>query len=336
MTRPRKLLSAPAGATGRAIAAEQLKRWLAAERKLAGRQGPTSLHDFRVALRRLRSTVRAFRPFLQHPKGLRRRLRRLAQSTNESRNLEVWRDWVATQARDLTRKQKAGVAWLRARLAAEQRLASAQVRELVARWLPRLRSELRQVTNRGPQHQHRLRRQRAARVVARVIRAELQVLVTQLDKVKSIKDREPAHAARIAAKRVRYLLEPFRGELLGSGTALRLLERLQDILGEVHDAHVFADSLRETLAEATKQRSLATTRQLLPWPSENEAPRHRPAPPGSRTGLLMLARRLRRDGEKRFARLQTEWLRGGGTEQLNVAVRRCASAAAKLNRGGRI
>lgn len=322
------MLSGSAATAGRAISAEQLKRWLASERKLARRQGPTALHDFRVALRRLRSTLRAFRPYLQHPKGLRRRLRRLAQSTNESRNLEVWRGWVTAQARNLTLRQKAGVGWLRARLAAEQRLANAQVRERVSDWLPRLRSELRQVTNQVPRHRHHLRRERAIGAVARVIRAELRTLATQLDSVSSMKDRQAAHTARIAAKRMRYLIEPLREELPGAGTALRQLERLQDILGEVHDAHVFADSLRAKLSEATQQRSLAASRQVLPWPSENEVPR-RPAPPAARTGLLTLARRLRRDGEKRFLRLE-EWRMSGELERLGAAVRRT------VNRGGRI
>ena len=58
-----------------------------------------ALHDLRVSLRRLRTWLRAFRPFVDDTVGRksRRRLRRLVRSTNSARDLEVWSIWIAEQ-----------------------------------------------------------------------------------------------------------------------------------------------------------------------------------------------------------------------------------------------
>jgi CYTH domain-containing protein len=58
------------------------------------------------------------------------------------------------------------------------------------------------------------------------------------------------HRARIAAKRLRYLLDPFVGGVPDGGAVIDQLKALQDALGDVHDAHVFLAELRETLPEA--------------------------------------------------------------------------------------
>jgi CHAD domain-containing protein len=59
---------------------------------------------------------------------------------------------------------------------------------------------------------------------------------------------ETIHALRIEGKRLRYLLE-FFGEVLGPGPApaIEALVALQDHIGELHDAEVAVDLLREFL-----------------------------------------------------------------------------------------
>src|SRR6478672_7935479 len=56
-----------------------------------------ALHDFRVALRRLRSWLRAFRPALADTVGpkIERRLKQIAKETGASRDLEVHVAWVS-------------------------------------------------------------------------------------------------------------------------------------------------------------------------------------------------------------------------------------------------
>jgi CHAD domain-containing protein len=295
-----KLLRGSAAEAGRAIARRQTTAWIETRRGIVRPGDSEALHDFRVALRRLRSTLRTFRPYLSLPPGLRRRLRRLSRATNESRNLEIWQSWVEQHTGKLTTRQEAGVHWLRARLRVQRRRSTALMQAEIAQRLPRLRRQLKAISEGAEQLG-------AAEAVRRAIWSGTTVLERQLGQVRSMRDRQAAHAARIAAKRLRYLLESFSGELPGAGPILEQLELLQAQLGEVHDAHVFADALRDALAEASTQRARLLNQKLLPWPGAGRSTGRAP-PPGARSGLLALARRLREDGELRFERLRSEWL----------------------------
>jgi CHAD domain-containing protein len=308
-----RLLEGPAERVARQILSEELARWVRANRRMSWRRSSDSLHDFRVALRRLRSTLRAFRVYLDPPKGLRRRLRRLARETNESRNLEIWQRWVREQAKLLTPRQTLGVRWLQGRLRTRKRRADARMGRQVARWFEELREELEAVGDAREPGPRSLTGARSA--VAAAVGDGREELRKQLRRVHSLRERAPTHAARIAAKRLRYLLEPFRDELAGGARLLKQLELVQDILGEVHDAHVFADELRNALAEASEGRSRLLGRQLLPWPAEERVFRRSP-PPGARAGLLALARRLRAAGEARIERLRQERRKGTLAELL--------------------
>jgi CHAD domain-containing protein len=57
-----------------------------------------------------------------------------------------------------------------------------------------------------------------------------------------------AHAARIAAKRVRYLLEITGPCFDDPGPALKRMRRLQDLLGEIHDCDEMSAQARERAA----------------------------------------------------------------------------------------
>ena len=194
--------------------------------------------------------------------------------------------------------------WLRARLRTQRRSSAARMEAEIAKRLPRIRRELKSIAAGAEQLGGRGGGAEAAR---RGIWAGTTVLERQLAQVRSMRDRQAAHAARIAAKRLRYLLESFSGELLGAGPILEQLELLQAQLGAVHDAHVFADALRDALAEASSQRARLLNQKLLPWPGAGGSTGRAP-PPGARSGLLALARRLHQDGELRFERLRSEWL----------------------------
>ena len=323
-----KLLQQPARRVARQIVGRELAQWVRARGRVGQRQSSDALHDFRVALRRLRSTLRSFRPYLPPANGLRRRLRELARDTNESRNLEIWQGWVTAQAAGLTARQAVGVGWLRGRLRARKRRADGRMRGGVSQSFARLRRELAAV-----QDGRSGAAAAASSAVAAAVRAGGADLRQQLARVRSMRDREAAHKARIAAKRLRYLLEPFAAGLEGGGQLVERLELLQDILGEIHDAHVFGDELRNALAEASESRFRAVGRRLLPWPPAEGPPGTAP-PPGARLGLLALARRLATDGEARFDRLRRERRKGTIADLL----RKLAQLGRTLggHRGGRI
>jgi CHAD domain-containing protein len=72
---------------------------------------------------------------------------------------------------------------------------------------------------------------------------------------------EPAelHATRIAAKRMRYLLEPLEPGLSASVALVRRLKDLQDLFGELTDAHELDTVLREAGDAAVPAASLLHT-----------------------------------------------------------------------------
>ena len=89
--RPEGLLTTPAPGAARRIAVNLLDAASAARERLTDADDAEALHDFRVAMRRLRSTLRAYQPQLDAvvPSKLRRRLRDLARATGEARDVEV-------------------------------------------------------------------------------------------------------------------------------------------------------------------------------------------------------------------------------------------------------
>src|SRR4051794_41081176 len=89
-----------------------------AERRLPDPQDSEALHDFRVGLRRLRSSIRAYRPQLKGSvsKKLRRRLGDLTVATNPGRDLEVQLEWLHQQLPRLAPGETEGMAWLTGRL----------------------------------------------------------------------------------------------------------------------------------------------------------------------------------------------------------------------------
>ena len=102
-------LQEPVRRVTRTVALGHLADAVAARARLAAAADAEALHDFRVALRRLRSWERAFRPYFEDelPKKLRRKLRDLARDTGASRDLEVHLAWLAEQRGPLNRRERA-------------------------------------------------------------------------------------------------------------------------------------------------------------------------------------------------------------------------------------
>src|SRR5678815_3913624 len=130
------VLDRPAAIVGRSVAREYLRRWGKARARLDAPDDPQALHRFRVELRRLRSVLRAFR--LQREGRLsaktRRRLRRLADVTNESRNLQVEHAWLEKQLEGPNSGQQEGARWLLAQLEHEERIAQQRVERRLGKW----------------------------------------------------------------------------------------------------------------------------------------------------------------------------------------------------------
>lgn len=292
-----------------------------------------ALHDFRVALRRLRSALRALRPWLAGSVRRRheKRLRRLARATNAARDAEVQLAWLDAQREALdSRLHRGGLELLTHRLEERRRAANRGHATLVARYRKvslRLRPRL---------ERYEVRLDGAGRmpfsaVMAGLLAEQLEVTRAQLAAIAGASDQERIHRARIMAKRLRYLLEVLRGSRhVDPGPAVRHLKQLQDLLGELHDNHVLAAELASALAEVSAERARrlhGAVYQGAGDPAEaREALRGSPRP-----GLLAAARHLGDRRDALYAALERDW-RGGGFEALAAEV--LALVAALESRAG--
>src|SRR5678815_877357 len=88
---------------------------------------PDALHQLRVALRRLRSWIRAYRPELEDTTRRRtlRRLRKLVRTTNGARDAEVWATWIDAQTESAA-KARAGHRYIAAQLTKQHDRASGE------------------------------------------------------------------------------------------------------------------------------------------------------------------------------------------------------------------
>lgn len=246
-----------------------------------------------MALRRLRSCLRAYRPYLRDsvPKKLRRRLRRLARATNAARDAEAQLVWLKRQSQRLTPAQAAGGRWLTDRLEARCRQSHDAIRTGVLPEYALVARRLRRGLREG-------RRSRAASIsLAAAVGTRLEEyvlrLTTDLDLVRGAKDSEEIHAARIAVKHLRYLLEPFGGHYPAVARRLRELKRLQEHFGAVCDAHVAA---QELAAAARMVGAESTRRKRRRSPSAGRSASAADALPG----LLVLAKRAHREINNRY------------------------------------
>jgi len=84
-------------------------------------------------------------------------------------------------------------------------------------------------------------------------------LVGRLSAASLSADAAELHATRIAAKRLRYLLEPVQSGLPDGATLVRRLKDLQDLFGALTDAHELEVVLREAGAGAAPAANLLQT-----------------------------------------------------------------------------
>jgi CHAD domain-containing protein len=321
------LLARPAEEAARLLALGQVDRARRARAALATGDDREALHDLRVALRRLRSATRAYRVELRSAigKGPRRRLRRLARATNAGRDAEVGESVVERWLAELpaSAEQRAAGA-LRRRLAERRENAYAALDPEFGRRVDELLDELerrlsvwrREVSAEAPAGPLLPLRGRVAEELERH-RARFE---TALDEAAG-GDPDAAHAARIEAKRLRYLLEPLVDELPAAGAPVRRLRRLQDLLGDANDLVTLGAELAAMAAAAERARLAALADGTL---------RATPSP-GGRRGRRALAERIAGERRALAATFGDAWLAPRARERRRTAqeLERLAAALAR-------
>jgi CHAD domain-containing protein len=146
-------------------------------------------------------------------------------------------------------------------------------------------------------------------ITAGILRRQMADLEDHLSHIEDAGDEKGAHRARISAKRVRYLLEPFADEIPEAGAIVKRFKILQDLLGELHDAHVLESELAEALEAAAVERARKLLEiSLAGTPDEKllRAERRRAREPG----LIALAGLNDARRDRLFEALEAEWLKG--------------------------
>ncbi len=259
-----------------------------------------ALHDFRVALRRLRSVVRAYRRYLKGSakRKLRARLRALAASTNAARDLEVQLEWLAKRAPELEPEAGSGATHLAERL--RSRGDEAPRSETLRKEFDPLHESFR-----GSLSRLRLRLDDEASFVSAtgdLVAESAARLKASLEAVSSAEDGDGLHRARIQAKRLRYLLEPISAEVPEVRALVKEMKTLQDVLGELQDMRVLSQSIaaaleRAAIEEAHRLRDLALREGAI----DAQGPPPHP-------GLLALLRAQRERRDRQYLVLSRSWL----------------------------
>jgi len=319
------LLRLPAPHTVRVVASGLLDALLAAHERFADGEAE-GLHDLRVALRRLRSWMRAFRPELSDTvRGrTRRRLRAIASATNEARDAEVLLAFLERQT-GLGSRPRATARALADQLERTRDDHARGLRRTLARELTKaahgLAGELESWRERHAVDEPRPVPPMSA-VLADAILYHARRVESALARLEPAGTADEAHRARIAAKRLRYLLEPL-DETLGAAEPIRELQALQRELGDARDAHRIAMQLvreiGERAARDARRRALASAGIVH---GEEEAAAGEPVV--TRAGLTELARRAYAAREAAFAEFAAD-RRDAGIATLVEAVRGVAA-----------
>lgn len=314
---PSDLLDLPAPLAVRRIALGFLEEAAAAHARLMNQGDDKALHDFRVALRRLRTWLRADAwTGTDPPRKIARRLRRIARATNTARDAEVLLNWAATHRDALRSSGRRATAWLADWLAArggdanrKMQTALADFDDHASAWresLAILHVEQR-VDDPAPAQPFRAH-------AGRLIGARCDALNAALAAIKGAKDHEHIHAARIAGKRLRYAIEPLAPVLPAAEPVIIAMKTIQDDFGFACDRDIFIQMLAKAARAAGKQVARAAFAQAL---AAESRPARRVA--SAVPGLVALARIANAEARTQYRHLRHRYLGADGEQVLEPA-----------------
>ena len=260
---PADLLERPAPEGVRRLALAQLHDLILARRRLDDPGDAKALHDFRVALRRLRSVLRAYRGVLDDSvsRKIRRRLSCMARLSGVTRDADVRLEWVGERRDAIREAGNPGLPWVEQQLRRERRAGERNLRrELELQFAVTTATLRRRLMHYrvmlGPRENPAVPSTRE--LVSSTLLDSIRTLRARLDAPRSAGDARALHVARIASKRLRYALDPleeggFASKRLArsAAAAVARLVLLQDELGTINDAHLFRRWLRRGAVEGS-------------------------------------------------------------------------------------
>lgn len=273
---------------------------------------PEALHDFRVGIRRLRTILRAYSPYLekQVAKKLRKRLGELMDKTSADRDDEVHVAWLEAQLarRKLPKLQQQGMTHLLEQLRGEK-----DHEEISSSILGEYGKLSNRLSARLQKSSRRIKLDKSGRplsfavATATIVSFHAALLQGQLGEIHSVDDEEPAHQARLTVKKLRYLLEPLRKELKGAATTVRKLKDLQDILGDLHDLHTLEERVENVTSAAATDWAERLLDKATPDVSLRELSQVDPVLEHC-FALAATLKRVRSEQARLYQRLYIHWL----------------------------
>lgn len=262
------LRKASARTAFRELGLRQLDRTQASFERLCLGAGENALHDFRVAVRRLRCLIGAYR----HLHSLRRPLRRLQalmRETSSARDKEISIRWLGAARSALQESHRIGLMWLNRSLTDQLSMERIHIKAYVGREWPDLHDELVRKLRSPRCCKKKPSKQRFARTTARRVQQLAQRLQGQLFAVHDVEDIHHLHAARITVKKLRYLLEPYREQVTRVEEQLPWLTEMQDDLGLIHDLDSVESYLRMACRWVSAERAEGLLEVVLQDPDAN-------------------------------------------------------------------
>ncbi len=267
------MLRQPAHAAARAVARVRLERALEKAAPLlvmlkadAGTTiGNEEVHDFRVAVRRLRSWLRAADDLLHEdiPRSDRAALRRIARCAGAARDAQVQWQWLTAPGEPFSAGAARAAQWLAAeRLRTYVSAREALQRLAAARWAKLTTALAATLAPSGDGTPPPAAETLGAHLSPVLVR-HVAVARRALDRVEHRTQVEAIHRARIKVKRLRYLVEAVDAPSARVTRTVRFLRSLQDSLGELHDAHVFAQLMAPHLDRRKARRRADAPRPSL-------------------------------------------------------------------------
>jgi CHAD domain-containing protein len=279
------------GALARAIRRNAAR--MAADLPAAIRGDRDATHDVRVASRRLRAALPIVgRAAGVDVRGLSREARRVTRALAGVREADVVREVLQAWPRDDGR-MPAAIAHVDARCAAVAARRRRAVRAALAKTnVVELASGLRELSRRLVSASDDAGR--AAAFVAEA-RRRGRALAEAVDEAGIVYAVDPLHRVRIAAKKLRYVLEIGSPALPAVGArATRRLRRLQSRLGRLHDLQMAQQCVREAAAERLATPALGAELARLDRALEVECRRAHAEALRTRAGIETMLREVER------------------------------------------
>lgn len=243
----------------RVYALQQIKKATNACNQLTDPSTADALHNFRVAVRRLRTWIRAFKRYHNVSRKTRKHLGEITDSTNKSRDLEVFRNWLNMYVSEIVSMppdDREALDNLFKHITNDYERELAGINNHVPKDWKKLNASLIKHLNSNIKAEKT--EIRLANVAGDKVLEICKTVDDQLPLIHGIDDRMVIHKLRIYFKHLRYLLEPFRYQLLALNEVISFLKKIQDILGNFRDAQItiellsaYHNTLPDTLSDAS-------------------------------------------------------------------------------------